>query len=58
MNPVSVGVVGSLVGGTLAHLLTTGNFDITAANGFDLLSIFVAVLGALISLFVWKRIRH
>lgn len=53
-----VGVIGSVVGGTVAHLVTTGQLDITAANGFDIVSIIIAVLGALLSLFIWKRIRH
>ena len=51
-----VGIVGAVVGGTIASLLTTGTLDITAANGFDLISIVLAVLGALITLFIWKRV--
>ena len=55
---IVVGVVGAVVGGTLATLLTTGTLDFTAANGFDLISIVLAVVGALIALFVWKRVGH
>ena len=51
-----VGVVGAIIGGTLASLLTTGTLDITSSAGFDLISIILSVVGALIALFVWKRV--
>lgn len=54
---VVVGVVGAVVGGSIAQLLTTGTLGISAAAGFDLVSMIVAILGALGSLFVWKRVR-
>lgn len=50
-----VGVVGSVVGGSIYRLITTGDLGLTASNNFDLMSIVVAIAGALISLFVWKR---
>lgn len=50
-----VGIVGAVIGGTLASILTTGQLDLAASRGFDLLSIIVAVLGSFITLFVWKR---
>lgn len=50
-----VGIVGSVVGGSIYALITTGDLALTASSGFDLMSIVVAVLGALVSLFVWKR---
>lgn len=52
-----VGIIGAVVGGTVASMLTTGTLDIAAAGGFDLISIVVSVLGALGALFVWKRFR-
>lgn len=54
---ILVGIVGAVVGGTLYRLLTTGSLDFTAAAGFDLVSIIVAVVGGLIALFVYKRVR-
>lgn len=54
---IVVGIVGAVVGGTIAHLITTGSFDVTSAASFDLLSIVVSVVGALISIFVWKKVR-
>lgn len=54
---VIVGVVGAVLGGSVAQLLTTGTVGVSAAAGFDFVSIIVAVLGALGALFVWKRFR-
>lgn len=54
---VAVGVIGAIVGGSVAQLITTGTIGVSAAAGFDIVSIVVAVLGALGSLFVWKRVR-
>lgn len=53
-----VGVVGAVVGGTLFNLLTTGTVAITTAEGFNIVSFIVAVIGALITLFIWKRVGH
>ncbi len=55
LERVVIGVVGSVVGGTLYRVLTTGSLDLTASNSFDLGSIVISVIGALLSLFVWKR---
>lgn len=54
---IVVGIVGALVGGTILTLITTGGVDFTAANGFDVMSIVIAVVGALIAIFAWKRLR-
>lgn len=54
---IIVGVVGAVVGGTIASFLTTGNLDITASAGFDVVSIVIAVIGALIAIFAWKKFR-
>lgn len=54
---IAVGVIGAIVGGSVAQLITTGTIGLDAAAGFDLVSIVIAVLGALGALFIWKRIR-
>ena len=54
---IVVGIVGAMVGGTIATLITTGRLDFTASSGFDVVSIIIAVVGALIAIFVWKRFR-
>ncbi len=55
LERIVIGVVGSVVGGTLYRVLTTGSLDLTASNSFDLGSIVISVIGALLSLFIWKR---
>lgn len=58
LERIVVGIVGAMVGGTLATLITTGNLDFTAASGFNILSIIIAVVGALIAIFAWKKVGH
>ena len=53
---IVVGVVGALIGGTLASLLSGGGLNLSFAAGFDLVSIILSVIGALIAVFVWKRV--
>lgn len=53
---IVVGVVGSIVGGSIYRLITTGEIGFAASNEFDIMSVLVAVLGALLSIFVWKRV--
>ena len=58
MERVVIGIVGAVVGGTLYRIVTTGTFDLTGSNNFDIVSMIVGVLGALLSIFVWKRMRR
>lgn len=55
---IVVGIVGAFIGGLIANLLTTGTFALTGSNDFDIVSIIVAVLGALLALFAYKRMRR
>jgi len=54
---IVVGIVGAFVGGMIANLLTTGTLAITGSNEFSIVSLFVAVIGALVALFAYKRLR-
>jgi len=54
---IAVGIIGAVVGGTITHVLTTGNLSLTSAASFDIVSIIVSVVGALISIFVWQKIK-
>ncbi len=54
---IAVGVVGAFIGGTIATLLTTGQLDFSGTADFNIISLLVAVLGALLALFVWKRMK-
>jgi uncharacterized membrane protein YeaQ/YmgE (transglycosylase-associated protein family) len=51
LGTIVLGVVGSLVGGTLLNVLTGGGLELSAAG------ILGSILGALIVLFVWRRMR-
>ena len=55
---IGVGVVGAFVGGLIANLLTTGTFTLTASNDFNIVSVVVAVLGGLVALYIYKRVRR
>ncbi len=50
-----LGIIGAFVGGTLASLLSGHGFTIAAA-GLNPVGIVVAVIGAIIAVFVWHRI--
>jgi uncharacterized membrane protein YeaQ/YmgE (transglycosylase-associated protein family) len=51
LGTIVLGIVGSLVGGTLLNLLTGGGLELSAAG------ILGSILGALIVLYVWRRMR-
>jgi uncharacterized membrane protein YeaQ/YmgE (transglycosylase-associated protein family) len=49
---IAIGIAGALVGGFLATQLGMG-----AVTGFNLGSLVIAILGALLLLFVYRRLR-
>jgi uncharacterized membrane protein YeaQ/YmgE (transglycosylase-associated protein family) len=53
----ALGIAGAFIGGIIHHLFVYRKFNITAAmadkNMFDLGSIGLAVLGAIIAIFLW-----
>ena len=51
LGTMVLGIVGSLVGGTILNLVTGGGMELSAAG------IVGSVLGALLVLFVWRRMR-
>jgi len=51
LGTIVLGIVGSLVGGTLLNLITGGGLELSAAG------ILGSILGALIVLYVWRRMR-
>lgn len=51
LGTIALGIVGSLVGGTLLNLLFGGGLEISASG------IVGSILGALIVLWVWRRMR-
>jgi uncharacterized membrane protein YeaQ/YmgE (transglycosylase-associated protein family) len=51
LGTIVLGIVGSLVGGTLLNLVFGGGLELSAAG------IVGSILGALIVLWVWRRMR-
>jgi len=51
LGTIVLGIVGSLVGGTLLNLIFGGGLELSAAG------ILGSILGALIVLYVWRRMR-
>jgi uncharacterized membrane protein YeaQ/YmgE (transglycosylase-associated protein family) len=49
-----LGIVGAIIGGTLVNLLQTGTLAITTAS-FSLVGLFVAVIGAIIAIFLYYQ---
>lgn len=51
LGTIVLGIVGSFVGGTILNLVTGGGAELSAAG------ILGSVLGALLVLFLWRRMR-
>jgi uncharacterized membrane protein YeaQ/YmgE (transglycosylase-associated protein family) len=52
LGTMLLGIIGAFVGGTLVTFLETGTLTI-AATSFSLTGLFVAVLGAIVALFIY-----
>ncbi|MBD3884071.1 GlsB/YeaQ/YmgE family stress response membrane protein [Phormidium tenue FACHB-886] len=57
LSTLILGIVGAFVGGTLTTLLTTGQLALTAST-LSIPGVIIAVLGAIIAVFVWHRLAH
>ena len=55
LSTILLGIVGAFLGGTLMTLLETGKLALTA-TGFSLPGLFVAVLGALLAIWIWHKV--
>ncbi|MFB2968900.1 GlsB/YeaQ/YmgE family stress response membrane protein [Aerosakkonema sp. BLCC-F183] len=53
-----LGIVGAFLGGAIFTLLTTGKLVLAATNAFNIPSIFVAVVGALVAIWLWNLINR
>lgn len=51
LGTIVLGIVGSLVGGTILNLVTGGGMELSGAG------ILGSILGALLVLFLWRRMR-
>lgn len=52
LTTIVLGVIGAFVGGSLYSLLTTGSLQVAAA-GLSIPGLVVAVLGAMVAIFIW-----
>jgi uncharacterized membrane protein YeaQ/YmgE (transglycosylase-associated protein family) len=49
---ILLGIIGAFIGGSVYALLTTGTLQLTAA-GLSIPGLIVAVIGAMIAIFLW-----
>ena len=52
LGTIILGIIGAFVGGSLFSLINTGTLALTSA-GLSIPGIFVAVLGAIVAIFLW-----
>jgi uncharacterized membrane protein YeaQ/YmgE (transglycosylase-associated protein family) len=57
LSTMILGILGSFLGGSLFTLLTTGKIALDAA-GFTLPGLAIAVLGAIVAIFLWGLITR
>ena len=53
LGTIVLGIIGAFVGGSLFSLLNTGSLAIGSAASLSIPGVFVAVLGAIIAIFLW-----
>ena len=54
-----LGIIGAFAGGTLFTLFNTGTLQVTAAGaGLSIPGLFVAVLGSIVTIFIWSLISR
>lgn len=54
LSTMILGIVGAFIGGTIVTILETGTLSI-AATSLSIPGIFVAVLGAILAIFIYNR---
>jgi len=57
LSTMILGVVGAFLGGTLHTFLTTGSLQL-ANTGLSLPGVFIAVLGAMLAIFIWQSFNR
>lgn len=55
LGTILLGIIGAFVGGTLGVFFSTGTFTL-AASTLSLTGIIVAVLGAIVAIFLWNAL--
>lgn len=57
LSNLVLGIIGAFIGGTLTVLLTTGQFAL-AAPTLSIPGVVVAVIGAMIAIFLWQLLNR
>ena len=57
LGTILLGIIGAFVGGTLGTFLSTGTLQL-AATTFSIPGIALAVLGAIVAIFIWNAINR
>jgi len=57
LSTILLGIVGAFLGGTLMTLWQKGTLSLTATT-FSLPGLFVAVLGALLAIWIWHKVGN
>jgi uncharacterized membrane protein YeaQ/YmgE (transglycosylase-associated protein family) len=57
LSTIILGIIGAFVGGSLYTLLTTGTLQL-AATGLSIPGLVVAVIGAIIAIFLWGLVTR
>jgi uncharacterized membrane protein YeaQ/YmgE (transglycosylase-associated protein family) len=57
LGTILLGIIGAFVGGSLFSFLQTGSFQLVAA-GFSLPGLLVALIGAIIAIFLWSLLAR
>lgn len=57
LGTIVLGIIGALVGGTLAVFFETGRLSL-AATSLSIPGVALAVLGAIVAIFIWQQITR
>ncbi|MEI7604148.1 MAG: GlsB/YeaQ/YmgE family stress response membrane protein [bacterium] len=56
---IIVGIIGAFIGGTIVQFIQSGVFEFSSAfTGFNLSSILISVVGAVVLLLILKVVNH
>ena len=59
LGTIILGIVGSFIGGSLFTLFSTGTLQLaTAGVGLSIPGLFVAVLGAIVTIYLWGLLNR
>lgn len=57
LTTMLLGIIGAFIGGSLLALLETGTLQLTAAS-LSIPGLIVAIIGAMIAIFIWESLNR